>query len=445
MAKNRLKLNFQLESAEERKQFLETYLVQFDSLSPTELSTLADYLLWGKDSNGVPIGAETELRTKWTKDDEFESLDSLLENPNFNDLQLHTMGEAVPLRRPKSVFDRKEAFANAPDELKETFTNLWRQIDETDLLINFYEFENGKREKPPRDELLRKFSNDEINSIRARALQLSQFVYLKKRHELIELRREQFTLRDSFSNAINPQTHVNAPLPPLQISFDADVDVRPLGLCTGFPLLFDINYDPAHLNDQQLNQISKFLLQKEKPALRTFDFREVEPVYQLLLYYDELIDRAQEAKEAHLVENNIKDLLQTLDFYISYADLTDVQREILTRKIHHEKNSDIASYINKTFGKSYTANYISTIFRQKIIPKINEGARMHWEVVSNYFWPENFKKCTCCGRLLLLHEYNWVRKSRSKDGFQSRCKRCEKKLRKKQVRRTETYEIKFKR
>ena len=427
--KNRLKLDFSLETAEERKNFLSTYLIQFDNLTQSELTTLADYLLWGKDANGTPIGIETELRTKWTKDDEFESLDSLLENPNFNDLQLHTIGEAVPLRRPKSVFSRKEALTNAPDELKETFINLWRQIDETDLLINFYEFENGKRDKPPRDELLHKFTNDEINLIRARALNLTQFVYLKKRHELIELRREQFTLRDSFSNAINPQAHVNQPMPPLQISFDSDVDVRPLGLCTGFPLLFQLNCDPAALNDQQLNSISNFLIQKEKPLKHVFDFREVESVYQLLLYKNELIDRVEEAKEAHLVENNLEDLLKTLDFYIDYADLTDVQLEILKRKINHEKNSDIAGYINRTYNKSYTANYISTIFRQKIIPKINEGARMHLEVVSNYFFPENFKRCTSCGRLLLLHEYNWVRKSRSKDGFQSRCKRCEKKMR----------------
>lgn len=427
--KNRLKLNFQLETAEERKQFLDTYLVQFDNLTQNELVTLADYLLWGKDENGVPIGAETELRTKWTKDDEFESLDSLLENPNFNDLQIHTISEAVPLRRPKNIFNRREALLNAPEELKETFENLWKQIDETDLLINFYELANAKRDKPPREELLKRFNTEEIERIRQRASELSQFVYLKKRHELIELRREQFTLRDSFSNAINPTQRINQPLPPLNISFDSDVDVRPLGLCTGYPLLFELNYDPAHLNEEQLIQISKFLQEKQKPLKRTFDFTQVEPVYQLLLYKEELEDRVKEAKEAHLVENNLEDLLKTLDFYINYADLTEVQLEILKRKIKHEKNSDIAGYVNRTYGKSYTANYISTIFRQKIIPKINEGARMHLEVVSNYFWPENFKKCTSCGRLLLLHEYNWVRKARSKDGFQSKCKRCEKKQR----------------
>ena len=111
------------------------------------------------------------------------------------------------------------------------------------------------------------------------------------------------------------------------------------------------------------------------------------------------------------------------------TQLDEVQKIILQKKISHEKNSDIAGYVNREFGKSYTANYISTIFRQKIIPKINEAASFHLETVSNYFWPENFKNCSSCGRALLLHENNWVRKARSKDGFQNRCKRCEKKLR----------------
>ena len=62
MAQNRLKLDFSLETAEERKNFLSTYLVQFDNLTQTELATLADYLLWGKDESGEAIGKGTGLK-----------------------------------------------------------------------------------------------------------------------------------------------------------------------------------------------------------------------------------------------------------------------------------------------------------------------------------------------------------------------------------------------
>ena len=95
------------------------------------------------------------------------------------------------------------------------------------------------------------------------------------------------------------------------------------------------------------------------------------------------------------------------------------------------KNQDIAGYINKKYGKSYTANYISTIFKQKIIVKIVEAAALHRDTIENCFFEENFKACSCCGKILLLDSRNWIRKARSKDGFQNRCKICEREMRKK--------------
>jgi hypothetical protein len=54
--KNRLKLDFSLNTREERNSFLEQYLQQkqFVDFPPTEdeLCTMGDYLLWGKDENG---------------------------------------------------------------------------------------------------------------------------------------------------------------------------------------------------------------------------------------------------------------------------------------------------------------------------------------------------------------------------------------------------------
>lgn len=53
MPKNRLKLNFELESAEDRTQFINDYLPTLDfSLSEHELDTISNYILWGKDAKG---------------------------------------------------------------------------------------------------------------------------------------------------------------------------------------------------------------------------------------------------------------------------------------------------------------------------------------------------------------------------------------------------------
>ena len=223
-------------------------------------------------------------------------------------------------------------------------------------------------------------------------------------------------------------------------TFDCDIEVLPLGVREGElgEIVFDKKFDPGALDEKQLQRISELVWKKkDKTDKRVFDFRELEAVYQLYLFKEELSDKVEKNREEFLVENNLDSLLETLKFYEEIADLTDAQREILLLKEKKEKNVDIASYINKKYGKSYTANYISTIFKQKIIGKINEAARLHQDTIENCFFPENFKKCSDCGRILLLDKRNWVKKSRSKDGFQNRCKRCERKNResKKEVNR----------
>lgn len=98
-------------------------------------------------------------------------------------------------------------------------------------------------------------------------------------------------------------------------------------------------------------------------------------------------------------------------------------------KLRKVKNVDIAWDINKKYGKSYTQNYISTIFRQRIIPKICDAAKYHEEIIANIFFPENFKECSCCGETMLRSADNFTRKSRASDGLSARCKQCEKKAR----------------
>lgn len=432
---NRLKLNFNLETVEERVEFINEYVKNFPDLTSTEASTIADYLLWGKTKEGVAIGAGTGLKTRWTKTNDIESLDAVLENPALANIQLYSLDDAVVLKKNREVFSRSEARKQAPQYLLGLFEELWRSIDETELEINFFEERTGKRDKPPRDELLKRFTPEEAELIRARSQKLNQYGYLKLRHRLRELRTEQFTIRDSYRNTFNITQSIYSPKDRTLV-FDCDVEVLPLGLIEGKigQLIFNKNFDPGALNEEQLRLISDLVWEKKKPrkeGTKVFDFREANAVYQLYLFKEDFEDHVERAKANHVVENNIDSLLYTLDFYESIADLTEIQKEILRLKEKKEKNVDIAGYINKKYGKSYTANYISTIFKQKIIGKINEAVEIHQDSIENCFFPENFKKCIGCGRILLLDGRNWVKKSRSKDGFQNKCKRCEREARKK--------------
>jgi hypothetical protein len=200
---NRLKLDWKLESAIDRANFISTYVVQFPDLTPKEASTIADYLLWGKDGSGTPIGKDAGLETRWTKPNEAESLDAVLENPALSNAQLYALNDAVVLKKSRDVFNRDEARKEAPEHLQQTFEDLWRLIDEIELEINLYEEQTGKREKPPREELVKRFDDEEVERIRAASQKLNQYGYLKLRHRIRELRTEQFTIRDSYRSTFN--------------------------------------------------------------------------------------------------------------------------------------------------------------------------------------------------------------------------------------------------
>lgn len=441
---NRLKLNFQLSTNEERAAFLEEYLSKepFISKPPTEdeLEMMGNYLLWGKDPvtglNAKQAGL-CDIETKhgtWDKNSNIESLEGLMEQPTFNEASLLSF-ESAPSKTKRDVFSRKEALAECPEYLRETLTDLFQRIDRTDLAINYYDLAHGKRKNLPRPELLNKFSEEEQKELEEWAAKWNQYAYLKQRHQLVEMRREQYVIRDSFKETLLVERDVVVPAAPPEL--DADIAVLPLGLQGGqmvqkmlfrpWPSLIPTNY-----SEEELQIISDFYWEKQRftPAANQFfiDFRELEHVYQLFLQFFDLEDAADAADVR--VESNLRQLLDTLNFYIDRAELTELHKEILDLKMKKVRNTEIAPLVNKKWGKSYTPNYISTIFRQHIIPRINEAAAFHEKIVSNLFFEEEFKTCTGCGETLLICAENFTRKCRSKDGFTSRCKKCEKAARK---------------
>ena len=60
-------------------------------------------------------------------------------------------------------------------------------------------------------------------------------------------------------------------------------------------------------------------------------------------------------------------------------------------KLKKMKNTDIAITINKQYQKSYTPNYISTIFRQRIIPIVKEMYDNDWTAEEAYELSENLR------------------------------------------------------
>lgn len=434
MPTNRLKLDFSIQSTDGRRDFVNEYVQQPQfqriPLTSDELETIANYILWGKDPDGLnctqrgEIQIETRNKT-WQRDDT-ESLDALMESPTFSEASLRRPTEART-RVAREVFDRKRTLSECPFHLIPVFEDLFRRIDYIELMLNFYEFAHGKRKEPPRENLQKRFTQEELTNAETTASKWNQFKYLKQRHLIVELRREQFTLRDTYIERHVRHTPVEPEIDPVDPDFDAEIPVFPLGLKVGpvGALLFkpEEQLNPSTYNESDLQKALQFYWSKksESRPVIFFDFTNLEHIYELFGQLNEL----EESVGALPINSNLNKLLDTLKYYIEMTDLTEAQREILDLKINKTKNQDIADIINKKYDKSYTANYISTIFRQKIIPRINETAEFHAKIIENLSFPENFKKCTGCGKVLLIDPDKFVRKSRSKDGFSTRCKICD--------------------
>ena len=435
---NRLNLDWTLSTSKERSNFIQQYIntdiFQKKPPSEEELETMANYLLWGQDEDGLNPDQRKEIQmprknSTWVTQN-FESLEELLESPTFSETNLHKLGANAP-KKVREVFSREKVRQNTTLEERVQFEELWREIDRTELLTNFFEVERGKRKKPPRKELLEEFSKEETKALEEKSKKLTQFQYLRLRHLLVELRRQQYTLGDSiFTTIMGSQESRGFSAPKEPPDFDIDVPVLPLGVQEELVFKDFEELLPENFSEEELQIVSKLYWEKKEEEIRVqrqsnfyFDFRNLEMVYQLFL---ELEEFAADQEGTDSFFNTGSKLLRTLWYYVRQADLPPIQRNILDMKIQKMKNQDIAAAINADFGKNYTTNYISTIFRQKIIPAINAAADYHERVVGNLFFEEEFKVCSKCGRRLLRDPVNFVRRSRAKDGLSNHCKKCDK-------------------
>ena len=128
---------------------------------------MGNYLLWGKDRNtglNAKQDGSVQLTSKhgdWDAEStKCESLDALMESPTFNEASLIDIS-APAYKVKKEVFSRDEALTRCPENLVPIFKDLFRAIDQLDLLINYYELLHNRRINQPREQLIHKFTEEE--------------------------------------------------------------------------------------------------------------------------------------------------------------------------------------------------------------------------------------------------------------------------------------------
>ena len=341
-----LKLDYTLESPEERKQLVEKILEECPNPTSQYLETLADYLVLcmeKQEKKERKLLTENRMATVNKRETSFEGLVSQLENGE-DGIYGMISNDKNQIFQPKVMIAKKDV-EEIPGlaQLREAI-KLWEQKLKT---------------TSGRDAFIIKTA-------------------------IIELRKDQYVLRDAYRKPIIPKNITRSKnFIPLEndFSFDDEGYVVPEGvsLC-----------DPKVVSAILCN----YSLMKQE------SWGEFEKdLWYLMQEFDEVADAA--LKEYPLYDR------------------------ICEYKVDGLQNIDIQEKIQEEFGIKHSVEYISSLWRNKI-PKLiaseAEDRLLNW-----YFMNEmkgKYKKCSRCGEIKLAHNKYFSKNKTSRDGFYSICKSC---------------------
>ena len=392
----KFKLDFSIYSSEDRALAVQNILSNSDQKpTSTELETMANYILYGKDKDtdtSVVDRKEVQIKTKFSsyQKQKFCSLDELMESPTFNEAQLSEDKSKYKKIKPEINHEK----AKTIPEMEQ----LWQEIEKQQ---NILDQNTGKK---PREEGTPVLSQQDI-------------YYFK--HYLIQLRTHQYYLMDTYFPTIGTQRRPVRRYWEDELSEQLRYPILPRGTAKKENDFEFINpfysTDDAPAKDQSEN-IEKW----EKEGKLYFDFRNKDHLYYLIKYWQELYGMVEDEPAAPIWE-----LLWTFNIYQELAQLSDQQELILNGKKNGLSNKEIQEELQKELGIFHQVNYISTIFL-KTIGKIQEAVELNFDewLAKDYY--KAWKKCNYCKKYYLRDPRNFVRKTKAIDGLMGHCKKCEK-------------------
>lgn len=208
--------------------------------------------------------------------------------------------------------------------------------------------------------------------------------YLLKK-QLIEMRQDQYVIKNSYRQ---PSYSTNIIKSFAKLDLDENITINEEGkpISDGLVSLFN----PKHISALLCNYSN---IKQECYGRFTSD------VYYLMEDLD------------NLTETALKD-------YPLYADL-------LLYKIDGKQNIEIQRLIQRDYNITYSLEYISSLWRNKIPKLIAEKAEENY-LLWYYTYKERsyWKRCSRCGQIKLGHNKFFSKNKTSKDGWYSICKCC---------------------
>lgn len=408
------KLNYNLYSNQERaaqvRDLLTDELTQLakdhftEATTQHELEVAANFILYGKDpTNDKNFCQKKEIQIKPKHNSyqrkEPESLDALMEDPMTDQTQFQEV-KKNSYKKPKPTIDR-EKDKNVPG-----MQDLWKAIDKL-----AEEVKQLKEEK-------------KLN-----------LEFYRKNHLLIQLRKEQFALKDTEDeSSLRAHSFISGATPSACFSSD-----------TGYMRDFYEEYEYCKWRANHYRKdFGENWFEKQQQILDNWcvsadpnlnwkwvevsknciDLTNSNHVYEVLEMYSTFKQYSWDN-----LNSDLKFLIWELEDYVEQAHLSPARFHILTRKIDKATNETIAQELQVKFGLSYSDNYISTIYKQMICDRIAKAAQLSLDEWVYRDQPEKFKVCSTCGTKYLRDTRNFIKKQTSKDGLSARCKYCDKEIR----------------
>lgn len=380
----------------------------------TELEQMGSYILYGKDENGKNAvqrgetydGNSRRFNSFKKTEDKVLSLDEVLDNPLADQQKLRPAHERyvyvsrkTTIKRPKYNKKTGELIDIGDGDIPGIWT-VWDSVDRLEHWIAILE-----KKIPP----------DETTTV----IEVDSYRLYQLKHQLIDLRRHQYYLKDSYK----PTLHFQGCDHPKQQFINWAEDAA---------YWMPLDQWQRKVDNSLLHSVSKNLDDYETRinsdgetevrwivSRHTFDWEDPNHIKALINNYQLMYDFFKEKLDTYG-----RTLIFDFERYREMANLSPVREFILDKKIQRVPPQEISSLLQEQFGLKYTENYIGHIVLHEIPEKIAAVATRNRMLLET---PEEDRKvCYRCGRALPRNTLFYSRNRNRKDGFSSVCKECEK-------------------
>lgn len=408
-------LDFSIERDIDRLHLIEEILDTMETdPTPTELEQMASYILYGKDESGQnavqrkeTLDTNTRYKNYKTKSEKVQSLDEMMEAPTFDEQQVRSpyKRNSVIMSKPtiqRPRYDKQTgAMIDPGDSDVPGMVEQWEIIDRWQRMLDVAQ---GK--VPPQE-------GDTLISDSYRIYQL--------KHNLIDIRRHQYYLKDSYK----PTLHFQNLDHPKQQFYDWSSDSFYWIPYATWKERVDHSYTSRisrNLEDYETRGEGDTLEVKWMVCEHNFDWENPKHVRALINHYHTLYEAMYDKLDTYA-----RTLLWDFERYVEMCDFSELRLFLIRSRMAGIPYEDLLEEIRARYAVEYSPNYVVSIVSSEAATRIAKVARMNR--LMNETPPEQRKKCIHCGKILPMDPLFFSRNNSHKDGLSNTCKDCDRETR----------------